>query len=81
MCSFGASSYLILRPEGNVMVDRRVRRGTRAHATSPLTRHPSCAAVRSPRFAAPLVRQLEEWGGVQGIFLTHQARPSRTCHE
>ncbi len=29
-------------------------------------------AARSPRFAAPLVRQLEDWGGVSWIFLTHR---------
>jgi glyoxylase-like metal-dependent hydrolase (beta-lactamase superfamily II)/ferredoxin len=45
--SFGASSYLIVRPEGNVLVD-------------------------SPRFAAPLVRRIEELGGVSLMFLTHR---------
>jgi glyoxylase-like metal-dependent hydrolase (beta-lactamase superfamily II)/ferredoxin len=45
--SFGASSYLIARPEGNVLVD-------------------------SPRFAKPLVRRVEELGGVRYIFLTHR---------
>lgn len=45
--SFGAASYLIVRPEGNVLVD-------------------------SPRFTKPLVRRLEELGGVQTMFLTHQ---------
>ena len=45
--SFGAASYLIVRPEGNVLVD-------------------------SPRFAEPLVRRLEELGGVRTLFLTHQ---------
>lgn len=44
--SFGAASYLILRPEGNVLVD-------------------------SPRFAAPLVKQLEAMGGVKYMLLTH----------
>ena len=44
--SFGASSYLIVRPEGNVLVD-------------------------SPRFAARLVRRLEELGGVRWMFLSH----------
>lgn len=44
--SFGASSYLIVRPAGNVLVD-------------------------SPRFATPLVRQLERMGGVRFMFLTH----------
>jgi len=44
--SFGASSYLIVRPEGNVLVD-------------------------SPRFAARLVRRIEELGGVRWMFLTH----------
>ncbi len=47
--SFGAWSYLIVRPEhlgGNVLVD-------------------------SPRFTAPLVRQLEGMGGVSLMFLTH----------
>lgn len=45
--SFGAASYLILRPEGNVLVD-------------------------SPRFAPPLVKQLEGMGGVKYMYLTHQ---------
>ena len=44
--SFGASSYLIVRPEGNVLVD-------------------------SPRFAARLVRGMEELGGVRWMFLSH----------
>lgn len=45
--SFGAASYLIVRPRGNVLVD-------------------------SPRFAGPLVRRIEELGGVQTLFLTHR---------
>ncbi len=45
--SFGAASYFIQRPEGNVLVD-------------------------SPRFAAPLVKQLEALGGVRYLYLTHQ---------
>jgi glyoxylase-like metal-dependent hydrolase (beta-lactamase superfamily II)/ferredoxin len=45
--SFGASSYLIVRPEGNVLVD-------------------------SPRFNKPLVRRIEEMGGVALMFLTHR---------
>jgi glyoxylase-like metal-dependent hydrolase (beta-lactamase superfamily II)/ferredoxin len=45
--SYGAASYLIVRPEGNVLVD-------------------------SPRFTKPLVRRLEEMGGVALMFLTHR---------
>jgi glyoxylase-like metal-dependent hydrolase (beta-lactamase superfamily II)/ferredoxin len=45
--SFGASSYLIVREAGNVLVD-------------------------SPRFTRPLVRRLEELGGVHTMFLTHR---------
>jgi glyoxylase-like metal-dependent hydrolase (beta-lactamase superfamily II) len=45
--SFGASSYLIRRPRGNVLVD-------------------------SPRAARPLLRRLEELGGVRHLFLTHR---------
>jgi glyoxylase-like metal-dependent hydrolase (beta-lactamase superfamily II)/ferredoxin len=48
--SFGAWSYLVVRPEsegGNVLVD-------------------------SPRFTRPLVRKIEELGGVRTIFLTHR---------
>jgi glyoxylase-like metal-dependent hydrolase (beta-lactamase superfamily II)/ferredoxin len=45
--SFGAASYLLQRPGGNVLVD-------------------------SPRFAKPLVRRLEELGGVATLFLTHK---------
>jgi|SRR5215213_447636 len=48
--SFGAWSYLIVRPPesgGNVLID-------------------------SPRFTAPLVRQIEKMGGVRQMFLTHR---------
>jgi glyoxylase-like metal-dependent hydrolase (beta-lactamase superfamily II)/ferredoxin len=45
--SFGAASYFIQRPEGNILVD-------------------------SPRFAAPLVKQLDAMGGVQYLYLTHR---------
>lgn len=48
--SFGAWSYLVVRPEaegGNVLVD-------------------------SPRFTRPLVRKIEDLGGVRTIFLTHR---------
>jgi glyoxylase-like metal-dependent hydrolase (beta-lactamase superfamily II)/ferredoxin len=45
--SFGASSYLIRRASGNVLVD-------------------------SPRFAKPLVKKIEELGGIDLIFLTHR---------
>jgi glyoxylase-like metal-dependent hydrolase (beta-lactamase superfamily II)/ferredoxin len=45
--SFGAASYLIRRPDGNVLVD-------------------------SPRFAPPLVKQLEQLGGIRYLYLTHR---------
>jgi len=45
--SYGASSYLIVRPQGNVLVD-------------------------SPRAASPLLRRLEEMGGVRTLFLSHR---------
>jgi glyoxylase-like metal-dependent hydrolase (beta-lactamase superfamily II)/ferredoxin len=45
--SYGAASYLITRPDGNVLVD-------------------------SPRFAAPLVKRLEELGGLRYLYLTHR---------
>ena len=45
--SFGATSYLVQRPDGNVLVD-------------------------SPRFTTPLVRRLEEMGGVRLLFLSHR---------
>ena len=45
--SYGASSYLIVRPQGNVLVD-------------------------SPRFSRPLVKRIEELGGVSLMFLTHR---------
>ena len=45
--TFGATSYLIQRPGGNILVD-------------------------CPRFTAPLVRKLEELGGVRYLFLTHK---------
>jgi glyoxylase-like metal-dependent hydrolase (beta-lactamase superfamily II)/ferredoxin len=45
--SFGAASYLILRSEGNILID-------------------------SPRFAPPLVKRIEELGGVKTLYLTHR---------
>jgi glyoxylase-like metal-dependent hydrolase (beta-lactamase superfamily II)/ferredoxin len=45
--SYGAASYLIVRPEGNILVD-------------------------SPRWAQPLVKQLEEMGGIRYLYLTHR---------
>ncbi len=45
--SFGASSYFIARPDGNVLVD-------------------------SPRFATPLVKRIENMGGIKLMFLTHR---------
>jgi glyoxylase-like metal-dependent hydrolase (beta-lactamase superfamily II)/ferredoxin len=45
--SYGAASYFIQRPEGNILVD-------------------------SPRFAAPLVKRLEEMGGIKYMYLTHR---------
>jgi glyoxylase-like metal-dependent hydrolase (beta-lactamase superfamily II) len=45
--SFGAASYLIRRPEGNVLVD-------------------------SPRFTPPLVKQIEQLGGIRYLYLTHR---------
>lgn len=45
--SYAAASYLILRPEGNVLVD-------------------------SPRFSPPLVKRLEEMGGIRYMYLTHR---------
>lgn len=45
--SYGATSYLIVRPEGNILVD-------------------------SPRFAPPLVKRLEELGGIDYLYLTHR---------
>src|SRR5262245_5737445 len=45
--SYGASSYLVVRRDGNVLVD-------------------------SPRFTEPLVRRLQQMGGVRFMFLTHR---------
>ncbi len=45
--SYGAASYLITRPEGNVLID-------------------------SPRFTPPLVKRLEDLGGVKYLYLTHK---------
>jgi glyoxylase-like metal-dependent hydrolase (beta-lactamase superfamily II)/ferredoxin len=45
--SYGAASYFIQHPDGNILVD-------------------------SPRFAAPLVKQLEAMGGVKYLYLTHR---------
>lgn len=45
--SYGAASYFVQRPEGNVLVD-------------------------SPRFAPPLVKQLEVLGGIRYLYLTHR---------
>jgi glyoxylase-like metal-dependent hydrolase (beta-lactamase superfamily II)/ferredoxin len=45
--SFGAASYFIQRPEGNILID-------------------------SPRFTPPLVKQLEQMGGIKYMYLTHR---------
>lgn len=45
--SFGAASYLIQRPDGNILVD-------------------------SPRFAPPLVKEIEKMGGIRWLYLTHR---------
>jgi glyoxylase-like metal-dependent hydrolase (beta-lactamase superfamily II) len=45
--SYGAASYFIQRPEGNILVD-------------------------SPRFTPPLVKRLEEMGGIRYLYLTHR---------
>ncbi len=45
--SYGAASYFIQLPEGNILVD-------------------------SPRFTPPLVKRLEEMGGIRYIYLTHR---------
>ncbi|PHJ67897.1 beta-lactamase [Nostoc linckia z18] len=45
--SYGAASYLIQLPEGNILVD-------------------------SPRFTPPLVKRIEEMGGIRYMYLTHR---------
>ncbi|MBD3562960.1 ferredoxin, partial [Planktothrix sp. FACHB-1355] len=45
--SYAAASYLIVRLEGNILVD-------------------------SPRFTPPLVKRLEEMGGIRYMYLTHR---------
>lgn len=45
--SYGASSYLVKRPEENILID-------------------------SPRFALPLVRQIEQLGGISRMFFSHR---------
>ncbi|MBP5973176.1 MBL fold metallo-hydrolase [Brasilonema sp. CT11] len=45
--SYGAASYFIERPEGNILVD-------------------------SPRFSPPLVKRLEQMGGIRYMYLTHK---------
>jgi len=45
--SYGASSYLIQRPGGNILID-------------------------SPRFALPLVHQIEQLGGISQIVFSHR---------
>jgi glyoxylase-like metal-dependent hydrolase (beta-lactamase superfamily II)/ferredoxin len=45
--SYGASSYLVRRPAGNVLID-------------------------SPRYALPLVRRIEELGGISKMFFSHR---------
>lgn len=45
--SYGAASYFIQHPEGNILVD-------------------------SPRFTPPLVKRLEEMGGIRYLYLTHR---------
>ena len=45
--SYGAASYLIQRPDGNILVD-------------------------SPRYTPPLVKRIEEMGGIRYMYLTHR---------
>jgi glyoxylase-like metal-dependent hydrolase (beta-lactamase superfamily II)/ferredoxin len=45
--SYGATSYLIQRSQGNILVD-------------------------SPRFTPPLVKRIEEMGGLRYLYLSHQ---------
>lgn len=45
--SYGAASYLIQQPQGNILVD-------------------------SPRFTPPLVKRMEEMGGIKYMYLTHR---------
>ncbi|MDJ0732973.1 MAG: MBL fold metallo-hydrolase [Nostocaceae cyanobacterium] len=45
--SFGAASYFIQLPEGNILID-------------------------SPRFTPPLVKRLQEMGGIRYMYLTHR---------
>ncbi|MBW4556887.1 MAG: MBL fold metallo-hydrolase [Trichormus sp. ATA11-4-KO1] len=45
--SYGAASYLIQIPEGNILVD-------------------------SPQFLSPLVKRIEEMGGIRYMYLTHR---------
>ncbi len=45
--SYGAASYLIVRSQGNILVD-------------------------SPRFTPPLVKRIEEIGGIRYMYLTHR---------
>jgi len=45
--SYGAASYLIVRPEGNILID-------------------------SPRFARPLVTQIERLGGISLMLFSHR---------
>jgi glyoxylase-like metal-dependent hydrolase (beta-lactamase superfamily II)/ferredoxin len=45
--SFGASSYFLQRPGGNILID-------------------------SPRFARPLVKRIEQMGGIRQMLLTHR---------
>ncbi|WP_026101069.1 MBL fold metallo-hydrolase [Synechococcus sp. PCC 7336] len=45
--SYGATSYFITRPAGNILID-------------------------SPRFAPPLVKRLEDLGGIRYLYLTHR---------
>ena len=45
--SYGAASYFIQRPQGNILID-------------------------SPRYAPPLVKQIESMGGIKYMYLTHQ---------
>ncbi|RWW52063.1 hypothetical protein BHE74_00041558 [Ensete ventricosum] len=64
--SYGATSYLITHPEGNILVDRNeflllafklIRR--------------QCL-LSSPRFTEILARNIERLGGVRYMFLTHK---------
>ena len=70
--SFGAWSYFIERPQAGGSGDRKVPRISEGSGDRKIPRLSANVLVDSPRAAGPLLRALEDRGGVATLFLTHR---------